>query len=94
MNISKRNYGEYSSGNYGAHTQVIDVGSVRLFFSYDTIVAFNDVGRNVVCENVWGCTTGKHLNWIDGGDKKARLAAGEFDRQLNEMLVKHNLIIG
>ena len=94
MEISKRNYGDYSSDNYGAHTQEIDIGSVRLFFSYDTVVAFNDNGRNIVCENVWGTTTGKHLNWIDGGNKKGRLASEEFDQQLNEMLRKHNLIVG
>uniref|UniRef100_A0A6M3LNP1 DUF8033 domain-containing protein n=1 Tax=viral metagenome TaxID=1070528 RepID=A0A6M3LNP1_9ZZZZ len=94
MNISKRNYGEYSSDNYGSHTQQVDIGNVRLFFSYDTVVAFNDNGRNIVCENVWGTTTGKHLNWIDGGDKKARLSSEKFNHLLNEMLKSHNLIVG
>ena len=91
--ISKRNYGEYSSDNYGAHSQEINIGKVRLYFSYDTVVAFNDNGYNVVCENAWGTTTGKHLNWIDSGNKKGRLPGVEFKQQLKEMLKRHNLAI-
>jgi len=32
-----------------------------------------------VRENQWWPTTGKHLNWIDGGDQKERLSKEEFD---------------
>jgi hypothetical protein len=44
-----------------------------------------------VHENVWGTTTGKHLNAIDGGDKKSRLKSAEFEKELNDALFKHNL---
>ena len=89
MTIQKENYGDYSSSNYGSHTQRIIVGNLSLWFSYNTCVAFCVSGRSTkVHENTWGPTTGKHLNWIDGGDKKNRLSHEEFnialDRELNE----------
>ena len=93
MQISKRNYGDYSSNNYGAHTQQVDIGNLRLWFSYDTVVAFHDNDGRKVCENCWQQTTGKHLNWIDGGDKKSRLPYDEFNELLNEALARHELII-
>jgi len=80
-------YGQYSSGNYGAHALRVDVGGLRLWFSYQTCVAFQVDGHTRrVHKNQWGTTTGKHLNWIDGGGPavKARLAAEDFDRQLAE----------
>jgi len=58
---------------------------VTLWYSYDTVVAFRVSGQDkVVSENVWGTTTGKHLNWIDEGDKKNRLPYAEYKRLLNE----------
>ena len=93
MEISKRNYGHYSSDNYSGHTLELRIGSLWLMFSYDTIVAFNDGAGLKVCQNTWGATTGKHLNWIDGGDKKNRLPRKEFLRQLQEVLKKHDLVI-
>ena len=68
------NYGEYSgNGNYGAHSLLVDVGPLRVWYSYQTPVAFHVGGqRRVVRRNEWGTTTGKHLNWIDGGEKAQR----------------------
>ena len=90
------NYGEYSSNNYGAHCMCVDLPRSRknkhgmtLYFSYDTCVAFrgyineNEYGL-FVCKNVWGTTTGKHLNWIDGGSekrRKERLSEKEFEKK-------------
>jgi hypothetical protein len=54
------------------HFYLVEAGTLKLWFSYDTIVAFQSGGTRVVCENVWSTTTGKHLNWIDGGDKEAK----------------------
>lgn len=73
-------YGNYSSSNYGAHALVFSMGGIDCYFSYKTLVAFRhpDTGL-VVRENSWGPTTGKHLNAIDGGDKKARKPAAEFE---------------
>jgi len=92
--VSIENYGEYSSNNYGAHSLMVDVGDLRLWFSYETVVALQGrTGSRRVCENIWGATTGKHLNWIDGGDKKSRLPADQFDKELAQMLEQHNLIV-
>lgn len=76
------NYGEYSSNNYGAHSLMFtDPHGNRFYYSYHTLVAFETpkTGR-VVIRNAWGTTTGKHLNWIDGGNKKARVTSEEFAR--------------
>jgi hypothetical protein len=64
----------------------VQVGKTTVWFSYETIVAYQD-GDNaiVVRRNDWSTTTGKHLNYIDGGSdaaKKQRPASGEFERRL------------
>ena len=75
-------YGKYSSSNYGAHAlQFRDATGNVYWFSYSTLVAFMAVGHNrVVRENDWGPTTGKHLNWIDGGAKDRRIPGEQFER--------------
>ena len=79
-------YGNYESDNYGAHTLCVDFDSFRLYYSYKTIVAFYDLQDGLVCcENVWGVTTGKHLNWIQS-DKKKRVKSEQFDTMLKAML--------
>lgn len=76
----------YESDNYGAHTLCVDFDNFRLYYSYKTIVAFYDVVTGLVCcENVWGTTTGKHLNWIQP-DKKNRVKSEQFDIMLKTML--------
>lgn len=89
--IKKWNYGVYSSDNYGAHTQAIEIGTRKIYFSYDTIIAFcgtNSKGEyfNCVHCNDWGTTTGKHLNFIDGGNKGMRLSDDEFNKQLKKFI--------
>lgn len=68
----------------------VRVGPIVLYFSYSTIVAFRAPGFGwsgmVVSENVWSQTTGKHLNWIDGGNKADRLDSATFQRQLDLLL--------
>ena len=63
----------------------VDVGGVTFWFSYRTCVAFNrhDGTGPVVRENDWGPTTGKHLNWIDDGDKGRRVPANVFQSALS-----------
>lgn len=79
-----RNYGEYSSENYGAHTLMVDVGPVTVWFSYTTPVAFRAPGTpTIVRENAWGKTTGKHLKWIDGQTSKTatdRVSTERFEQ--------------
>ena len=56
----------------------------RFAFSYQTVVGFIPPGGGIwrVIQNYWGPTTGKHLNWLDGGDKKSRLSSEEFNKAL------------
>lgn len=84
-----KNYGNYSSDNYGAHTLCIITKDLELFYSYKTIVAFRDVQDGLVCsENVWGVTTGKHLNWIQP-DKTKRTKNLKFEEMLKLAIERH-----
>lgn len=84
------NYGQYSNDNYGAHTLKVGLGTISLFYSYDTIVAYSDSDDGLtVCENIWSTTTGKHLNWIDGGRKDRRKDSATFDAMLSAALARH-----
>ena len=80
------NYGNYSNDNYGKHCLAFKDSEGNVFyFSYETLVAFKTpIKPLVVHENVWGSTTGKHLNWIDGGDKKGRLSSDKFNAKYKE----------
>jgi hypothetical protein len=74
------------------HT-VVTIGTLTLHFSYETIVAFK-IATKVVSENVWGTTTGKHLNAVDGGSasaKKRRLPYAEFLAELDKTLLFYGL---
>jgi hypothetical protein len=80
------NYGDYSSDNYGAHTLLVDFGTLEIYYSYKTIVAFRHESTGlVVSQNQWGTTTGKHLNWIND-DKSARIPHSELLEKLNKVL--------
>lgn len=84
MNLpSFKSYGNYKSSNYGAHCLAFTTGKGTVFFSYSTPVAFetNKTGL-VVRVNDWSNTTGKHLNAIDGGDKKKRISGEHFETLL------------
>lgn len=70
----------------------VTIGPLTLYFSYQTVVAFADdqIGLRVT-ENLWGPTTGKHLNAIDGGNKRSRLPNEQFNEELKNVLIAHNL---
>jgi hypothetical protein len=92
VNVKKWSYGNYASGNYGAHCIAIQIGNVELYFSYDTVVAFCGDGEMVISQNVWGPTTGKHLNAIDT-DKSRRVSREVFEEKLQKLLANHQLEI-
>ena len=69
----------------------LSVGDLWIWFSYTTPVAFRVLGeRRVVRVNDWSNTTGKHLNEIDGGDKKSRISGPEFLRFLKALTMTQN----
>ena len=61
----------YSKGTAGVAFTDENSG-FQYFFSYETLVAFHHTNSGlVVRENIWGNTTGRHLNDIDGGSVEA-----------------------
>lgn len=86
------NYGQYSSDNYGVNSLRVSFPlGLELYYSYETIVAFSGRDGLKVRQNDWSTTTGKHLNWIDGGEKKSRLNSETFENMLIEELDFHGL---
>lgn len=82
-------YGKYSSGNYGVHSLMIHLGSLDVYYSYDTIIAYWDQQDGLVCsQNVWSTTTGKHLNWIQP-DHSLRINAATFEDKLAAAIARH-----
>ena len=77
----------------------VTLGDLVLWYSYQTIVAFkcshtnNWENRLLVRQNDWHQTTGKHLNWIDGGKQvnKHRVTGEQFEEALREALQAHKL---
>ena len=86
--ISFRNYGNYSSDNYGKHSLVFtDLNYNDFYFSYNTLVAFRSDKGLFVRQNNWSTTTGKHLNWINK-DKAIRLTSEQFKAKYKESFDK------
>lgn len=57
-----------------------------VWYSYDTPVAYRVDGQPVrVSVNAFSCTTGKHLNAIDGGGRKAKAERIPRDTFLAEL---------
>lgn len=87
--VKKWNYGKYSNNNYGSHTQAFtDNFDNDYYFSYDTLIAFRGDEGLVIRQNVWGTTTGKHLNWIND-DKSIRVNQEVFEAKLSALRNKH-----
>lgn len=88
--FTKFNYMNYSSDNYGAHSIAIKLNNQTFYYSYDTLVAFEGYDKKgnyyfCVRENIWGNTTGRHLNAIEP-DKSIRINEKEFEKQLKLFL--------
>lgn len=65
----------------------VQIDSLSLWFSYNTVIAFTVNGVRHVTENAWGPTTGRHLNEIDGGNKADRLHREEFLALLDKLAI-------
>jgi hypothetical protein len=87
-------YGKYASSNYGINAMKVDVGPLTLYFSYRTLVAVRHPNGLTVRQNDWRATTGKHLNWIDGGDKKSRLPCEDFQREVAQIMTECGTWLG
>lgn len=69
----------------------VQVGSLTLNFSYQTVVAFSSPHSGfVISKNVWSTTTGRHLNEIHP-DKSLRVPNDVFMQMLKEVLKHYGL---
>jgi len=66
--------------------------NLKVYYSYTTPVALEIDGQLKVSENQWSVTTGRHLTWIDGGNKKARLKRDEFNRLIEQHKPEPNFL--
>jgi len=80
------NLGNYASVK--ANNVHLEMDKITYYFSYKTLVAVRGGGNLVIRANVWGPTTGKHLNAIDS-DHTKRVDEETFLNQV-ENLVKGN----
>ena len=58
-----------------------NIGDNKIYYSYNTTVAFETPTKIFICENVWSVTTAKHLNRIEeitGRSKADRIKYKEF----------------
>lgn len=86
VDITFRNCNENSAQNFNR----VQIGHLTVWFSYETIVAFRTPQTGLVAtENVWGPTTGKHLNWIC--DKRQRIPREEFLDKLNSIKINFSM---
>ena len=66
--------------------------NLKVYYSYITPVALEIDGQLKVSENQWSITTARHLTWIDGGNKKARLKRDEFNQLLKQHKPEPNFL--
>lgn len=86
-NISISDYLDNSSAN---NAKMICIDDLRIYFSYKTIIVFYTPKSGlVVMQNYWSTTTGKHLNAIDGGNKKNRVDQETFKKLYAETLSEY-----
>ena len=80
---------EYPSRN--TKLMKIKIGTLTLWFSYETIIAFDSWKTGFwISKNYWGTTTGRHLNEIHP-DKNKRVTDTTFQEKLKLTLELHNL---
>ena len=70
---------------------IVSVGNLTLWFSYQTCIAIHTGYKLIISKNVWSKTTGKHLNQVDP-DKTKRLDYEEFKKQLDVHLQRINVV--
>ncbi len=69
---------------------IVHLGGFSVAFSYETPIGYLILHDGwVVRENDWSATTGKHLNWLDNGDKQYRIPGSEFEGRLTDLEKSH-----
>lgn len=69
---------------------VVNICGVQVYFSYETAVGCNPPGEpSFQRENVWGPTTGRHLNeWGFNTFGVSKLDEAEFTRRMDLAIIK------
>lgn len=62
----------------------LEHGTLTIWFSYETPIAFLTSQLFVARQNEWGPTTGKHLNVI-GANSQGRIPGPEFEARLKQV---------
>ena len=74
----------------GDNNKVVIIGDLKLYFSYQTVIAFEVVDNGIIIsENVFSQTTGAHINAIEP-DKTKHINRKEFESMLDAFM--HNRI--
>ena len=74
-------YANSSRGNTDLKAIKIITDTVNIWYSYNTVIAFQEKGKDVICiENLWKKTTGIHLFYIQY-DKTKRLPVEQFEKE-------------
>lgn len=69
----------------GKNARLLEMGNLTLYFSYETLMAFEHPNEGLVIrENDWGRTTGKHLNAISDNHRE-RIPGDVFERRWEEL---------
>lgn len=64
----------------------VDLGKLRLWFSYETIIALQTQNNDVIIsENIWSKTTGRHINIIKEGYKHLQVDTKTFQEQVDKL---------
>lgn len=77
---------DFYNNNTAKNAPRLTINGVQFYFSYSTVVAVRYNGNLHVIQNYWKHTTGKHLNWIDGGNKTDRLDDDAFRVKIDEAM--------
>ena len=85
MEVSIRNY---TNRNTPAHA--VTIGGVEFFFSYQTCIAVRVQGKLIMRENVWGSTTGRHMNEISRTAPRVPIAT--FQTLLSNIQIDVNFV--
>jgi len=95
--LTPRRYVRYANDNYGAHAIEIRFSRLRIFYSYQTPIAFFHPEFGLVArKNDWGPTTARHLRAAVGDTvRESRLDGSLFEQKLAEAeMVEQHYILG
>lgn len=89
MDVPKiKAYYHNGSGIPKPNAIAVTVSGMTFFYSYNTLIAFEDKEGLIISENVWSNTTGRHLNAIEPDNKK-RLKHMIFIEEVEKRLSNH-----